>query len=174
MGVSSTSLPTGGTMSKPKIPDLCGELLASLKVPRLEDENAALTKRVAELEEQARARDELKLHSRTVLENQVANLRSENKALRSKASVTSELTEADKLRTIVANLQSQLAWTPVAQGLPTEREQDTWLLLCAESGSPANPLECCRPWEAPTLIKDNARSGRVFTHFRRITLPEAT
>jgi hypothetical protein len=63
-------------------------------------------------------------------------------------------------------------WTPISAGLPTElRDQDTWLLLWASTGSPDNPLKSCRPWHARRVISDNAYRGRVFTHFRVIELP---
>jgi hypothetical protein len=158
--------------TKPAIPDLCGELLASLKVPRLEDENAALTKRVAELEFELRARTMAELRKDiSVLKehdaSHVAKLEAETRVLRAIVADISSEHDVGKLLEHIADLQSQLAWTPVAQWLPTEPgEGETYEFT---DGSRVNILTLNGEiWEDEEDVADD------YKWFRRITLPEAT
>jgi hypothetical protein len=72
-------------------------------------------------------------------------------------------------------LESQLAWTPVSDGLPTEPEFYLFLNSCREPS-----LFVCRgngkfyevDQEGSQLNAWTAEQMHYYTHFRRITLPE--
>lgn len=118
-----------------------------LGVADLKAENAALTKRVAELEEIADGRAQL----------------------------------IDDQRETIESIQSQLAWTPVSEGLPTEpggyefydslrrfagwltcfelRQKLTWPWIDDEGDE----------WNQPEFA---AHVRSMYTHFRRIELPK--
>lgn len=95
-------------------------------------ENAALTKRVAELESQAEGyRVAIRNLQSTIadLESKLANSQKRVAELEEELRCRAELytsnetvlrKTSDDLQWNIRNLQSQLAWTPVAKGLPTE------------------------------------------------------
>jgi hypothetical protein len=128
----------------------------------LQTENAELTKRVAELEEQLQ-----------ILGVQERLARESNGYLQDVARAAK-----DDLR----DLQSQLAWTPVEKGLPTESGVYEFLLNanCVTVDSVDiwrldTELQSCTEWywkdhdwfESPLKVGG-------YRWFRRITLPEAT
>lgn len=82
---------------------------------------------------------------------------------------------------LIESLQSQLAWTPVAQGLPTEpgcyeflRDTDTVEIDALDIWRLDTELQSCTEW----YWKDHdwfpsPLSARAYNWFRRIELPEA-
>ena len=116
------------------------------------DEKKALTNRVAELEttQTSHLQEMERLAFLVVDAEQVAQIAKAN----------------------LAALQSQLAWTPVEKGLPTEpgwyvfhgEDEGTELLFGADQGESSLWVGDSTTYEWPK---------RGYTHFRRIELPEA-
>lgn len=140
----------------PKVPDLCENLLTSLKVIRLEEENAALTKRVAELEEQVKQFNDIA------------------ESLRDKVRWSQH--QFDEQQNIIDNLQSQLAWTPVPDGMPSK--PGWYAFTDVDCGSPEflnlNPgyWPETKGWNDNFKGVNPAAPDWGYTHYRRVELPQ--
>lgn len=161
--------------------------------------NEALTKRVAELEAM-REVNELRAQHTTEQVAEIVRLDAHVKQLetyhetlcsilgayegRGELSLVSVSPEAllrrvDALVSESADLQSQLAWTPVAQGLPTEHADYEFTYCDSEQVSRLDLVGLTHEGFALVLSGDTFAPDELldnvdYTHFRRITLPEAT
>jgi uncharacterized protein YceH (UPF0502 family) len=130
-----------------------------------------LTKRVAELEAMKEKRGaELWSDARCVLEKRVAELEAQVLMLdkhvehwAERATVADlKLTQSERRAT---DLQSQLAWTPVAQGLPTEPGH---YLFASHGAAVHAALVETGSWFTPD---GEPHEPRAWAHYRKIELP---
>lgn len=155
--------------------DIAGVVAANVReigdgaMAQLKSDNAALTKRVAELEV-----DVLKSDADAVMWRERAlNTSNKHAALIELKSANDErlCKEVALLRQQVGDLQSQLAWTPVSAGLPTEPglyvftcRGDEKLYTITEGKFLEHTDNGTDPWDASAM--------RYWTNYRRIELPK--
>ena len=164
---------------------------AAERITQLDSDNAALTKRVAELEEIAAGRAQLIDDQRETIESlqsqleakdkRVAELEHEAMMLRGSIAARDEISERhlrvrEELAQRVLDLKSQLAWTPVSAGLPTEPglyqfiEPDRTTTIW-EFGTELW-VEYTQPEDPWSLRQMKGHVDTFFTHYRRIELPK--